>query len=79
VIELSGPSLPAVQIQDEPPKAEPAPQPPVDVDVEVAETPSDATLGVSPIWLAIGGLALLVLIVLIVMSVRGRETTVVRQ
>jgi len=54
--------------------------PSTDVNVDIHHD-DGGTFGVSPIWLAIGGLGLLVLIVLIVMAARNRsgETTVVRQ
>ncbi len=57
-------------IQDEP-------KPPIDVDVNISK--DNDRWAVSPVWLAIGGIGLLVLILLIAMAVRGRETTVVRQ
>ena len=58
---------------------QPAPDAPkLDVDVNVDR--GQHRWIVSPIWLAIGGLALLVLIALVVSASRGREggTTVVR-
>jgi hypothetical protein len=50
--------------------------PPVDVDVDVHK---GDRVSVSPVWLAIGAIGLVVLILLIAMAMRGRETTVVRQ
>ena len=77
-------SLAVGAIQDSPPPSEPssppASKPDTDVSVEVTHD-NGGGWAVSPVWLAIGGLGLLVLIVLIVMAARnkGGETTVVRQ
>jgi len=57
-------------IQDEP-------KPPIDVDVNINK--DNGRWAVSPVWLAIGAIGLVVLILLIAMAVRGRETTIVRQ
>jgi hypothetical protein len=48
--------------------------PPVDVDIDVHKG-----FSISPVWLAIGAIGLVVLIMLIAMAMRGRDTTVVRQ
>jgi hypothetical protein len=52
-------------------------QPKLDVDVNVNK--DNDGWAVSPVWLAIGAIGLVVLIMLIAMAFRGRETTVVRQ
>ena len=50
------------------------------VKVEMHTTESHTVWYTSPVWLAIGGIALVVVIMLIVMAARGRgsSTTVVR-
>jgi hypothetical protein len=56
-----------------------AQEPPVRVDVHTSETTT--TWYTDPVWLAIGGLAVLLIIVLVVMAARGGRkstTTVVR-
>jgi hypothetical protein len=82
VTEVASLSVGAIQDSppSNPPSNPPADKPSTDVNVEVQHD-DGGTLGVSPVWLAIGGLGLLVLIVLIVMAVRNKsgETTVVRQ
>jgi hypothetical protein len=80
VIEVASLDLGAIQ---EAPPSEPAPPADgskTDVSIEVRDG-DESALPVSPVWLAIGGLGLLVLIMLIVMAVRNNraETTVVRQ
>jgi hypothetical protein len=54
-------------------------KPTLDVDVELKEeSPAGTTLAVNPVWLALGGLAVIVLIVLIAMAMRGGSSTVVK-
>jgi hypothetical protein len=56
-----------------------AQEPPIRVEVQTTET--QTTWYTDPVWLAIGGLALLLFIVLIVLAARGGRkstTTVVR-
>lgn len=53
-------------------------KPSLDVNVDVKDEGSDATLGINPVWLAIGGLAVVVLVVLIAMAMRGGSSTVVK-
>lgn len=62
------------------PQAAPAPaasQPAPQVDVQIRHDDVRAWY-FSPVWVAIGAIALVVLITLIVVATRGRETTVVR-
>ena len=54
-----------------------AQQPPV-INVEINKGGGSKAWYANPIWIAIGGLALLVLIVLVVMALKGGGTTVVK-
>ena len=54
-----------------------AQQPTLDVDVDINKG-SDRAWYASPVWVAIGGLAVMLLIVLLVVAFRGGGTTVVK-
>ena len=59
-------------------QGQPAPQPPARVDVQIQHQGGRAWY-VSPVWVAIGAIALVVLILLVVVASRGGGgTTVVR-
>lgn len=82
VTEVASASLGA--IQDAPPnqpQSAPSGDSKPDVSIEVKDSGTATNSSVSPMWLAIGGIGLLLLIVLIVLAVRNNrgETTVVRQ
>jgi hypothetical protein len=49
------------------------------VDINVNRGTSGGRWYANPVWMAIGGLAVLVLLVLIVMAVRGGGTTIVKE
>lgn len=53
------------------------PQPP-QINVEVKRDGGGRAWYLSPVWMAIGGIALVVVILLIVMAAKGGGTTVVR-
>ena len=54
-----------------------AQQPSLDVDVDINKG-GDRAWYASPVWVAIGGLAVMLLIVLLVVAFRGGGTTVVK-
>lgn len=51
-------------------------QPPTDIDVDIGQ--EGGAWYTSPMWIAIGAIALVVIILLIVMAGRGGGTTIVR-
>lgn len=52
-------------------------QPPTDIDVDIGQEGGGAWY-TSPTWIAIGAIALVVIVLLIVMAGRGGGTTIVR-
>jgi hypothetical protein len=67
------PAPPPAQPSGDPP-AQPANPPSIDIDIE---REGGSAWYVDPVWLAIGGIGLAVLVMLIVMASRGGGTTVV--
>lgn len=51
--------------------------PGLDVDLNITEEKTTTEWYLNPVWLAIGGLALLLLIALVVMAARGGGSTVI--
>lgn len=48
------------------------------IKVDIRSTETRTVWYADPVWLAIGGLALILVIVLVVVAARGKSTTVVR-
>ena len=69
--ELGGPQVVAAA-----PQAAPAQAPQVDVDIN---RDSGGAWYTSPTWIAIGAIALVLLIVIVAMAARGSGTTIVRE
>ena len=56
-----------------------ASQPPKDLDVDINVNRGGDAWYANPVWLAIGAIALVVVVLLIALAVRGGGTTVVRE
>jgi hypothetical protein len=73
---VASPTAPAASAQTAQPPPDPAPQPPkIDVDIN---TDSGAVWYRQPIWIALGAVALIVVVAMLVMAGRGGGTTIVR-
>ena len=59
-------------------KPEPRPIQVPDIDVDIDTDEGGGAWYANPVWIAIGGIALVVLLVLVVLAGRGGGTTVVR-
>jgi hypothetical protein len=74
VLALQQPASQPASQPANPPSSQPSGQAKVDIDIHH----SGNAWWNSPTWLAIGGLAVVVLVVLVIMATRGGGTTIVR-
>jgi hypothetical protein len=60
-------------------QGQPAPSGKLDVDINVGHSGGSAAWWTNPIWIAIGAIALVLIVVIIAMASRGSGTTVIKE
>jgi hypothetical protein len=76
-ISTDGQTTTIYALQQQPAPA-PAPDPAPDLNVDLDIDRGGTVWYADPLWLALGGLGLLIVILLIVFAVRGNSTTIVK-